>query len=103
MVLILILHLKFGGNMYCIMVYDINVKRLGKVFKVAKRYLHWVQNSVFEGELTFSQLRELKECINNIIDTNEDSVVFYVLQNNYYLNKEFLGIDKSWLTSNIID
>ncbi len=89
--------------MYCIMVYDINVKRLGKVFKVAKRYLHWVQNSVFEGELTFAQLRELKECINNIIDTNEDSVVFYVLQNNYYLNKEFLGIDKSWLTSNIID
>jgi CRISPR-associated protein Cas2 len=85
------------------MVYDINVKRLGKVFKVAKRYLHWVQNSVFEGELTFAQLRELKECINNIIDTNEDSVVFYVLQNNYYLNKEFLGIDKSWLTSNIID
>lgn len=94
---------KFGGNMYCIMVYDINLKRISKVFKIAKKYLHWVQNSVFEGELTPAQLRELKDTIANIIDHYEDSVVFYEMQNNFFLDKVYMGIDKSWLTSNIID
>ena len=35
---------------YFIAVYDINVKRGPKMLKLFRRYLNWVQNSVFEGE-----------------------------------------------------
>ena len=58
--------LKFGGNMYVILVYDINLeekagqKILNKVFKTCKKYLIHIQNSVFEGELLDSQAIKLK-------------------------------------------
>ena len=38
--------------MFIILVYDIDVKRVGKVLKKCREYLNWVQNSVFEGEIT---------------------------------------------------
>ncbi|HPO28372.1 MAG TPA: CRISPR-associated endonuclease Cas2, partial [Petrotogaceae bacterium] len=34
------------------MTYDIGEKRVSKVHKITKRYLNWVQRSVFEGEIT---------------------------------------------------
>ena len=51
--------------MYIILVYDINLdgtgnKVLRHVFKICKRYLTHVQNSVFEGELTQAQLNKLE-------------------------------------------
>jgi CRISPR-associated protein Cas2 len=46
--------------MYVIMVYDVNQARLGKVLKIGRRYLVWVQNSVLEGELSWAQLEKLK-------------------------------------------
>ena len=58
--------LKCGGNMYVILVYDINLeekegqKVLRKVFKTSKKYLVHIQNSVFEGELLESQALKLK-------------------------------------------
>ena len=53
--------LKCGGNMYVILVYDINLENkegqrvLRNVFKTCKKYLVHIQNSVFEGELLESQ------------------------------------------------
>lgn len=43
--------------MYCVLVYDISQdkdgrKVLPKVFKICKKYLHHIQNSVFEGDLS---------------------------------------------------
>ena len=35
--------------MFVIMVYDVNQKRVAKVLKIARKYLNWVQNSVFGG------------------------------------------------------
>ena len=58
--------LKCGGNMYVILVYDINLedddgkKALRNVFKTCKKYLIHIQNSVFEGELLDSQIIKLK-------------------------------------------
>ncbi|MEN2993717.1 MAG: CRISPR-associated endonuclease Cas2, partial [Thermodesulfovibrio sp.] len=46
--------------MRVILVYDINEKRVSKVLKTCRKYLHWVQNSVFEGELTEAKLEKLK-------------------------------------------
>ena len=58
--------LKCGGNMYVILVYDINLENkegqrvLRNVFKTCKKYLVHIQNSVFEGDITKVQLVKLK-------------------------------------------
>jgi CRISPR-associated protein Cas2 len=46
--------------MYVIVVYDVGEKRVGKMLKLCRQYLCWIQNSVFEGALSEAKLRELK-------------------------------------------
>ena len=46
--------------MYVIVVYDVGEKRVGKMLKLCRQYLCWIQNSVFEGELSEAKLWELK-------------------------------------------
>ncbi len=46
--------------MYVIAVYDVGKRRVGKMLKLCRRYLNWIQNSVFEGEITEAKLLELK-------------------------------------------
>ncbi|NPV30696.1 MAG: CRISPR-associated endonuclease Cas2 [Firmicutes bacterium] len=85
--------------MYVILVYDVNVSRVGKVLKTARRYLTWVQNSVLEGELTEATFRALRSDLARVIDTKEDSVLFYILGNEKYTRRELMGIQKggeSW-------
>lgn len=81
--------------MYVIMVYDVNVARVQKVLKVGRKYLTWVQNSVFEGELTEAQLARLQRTLGKIIDSQEDSVLFYILRTAHYLERRTLGIVKN--------
>lgn len=81
--------------MYYILVYDINVKRVGKMLKQVREYLNHVQNSVFEGELTKAQLTELKYKIGEIIDDKEDSVIIYCVGSKRWSSREVLGIEKS--------
>ncbi|MGB9825625.1 MAG: CRISPR-associated endonuclease Cas2 [Desulfofundulus sp.] len=38
--------------MYVIIVYDVGQSRVAKVCQYFKRFLHWVQNSAFEGEIS---------------------------------------------------
>lgn len=88
--------------MFVILSYDVHRKRVNKVHKIAKKYLNWIQNSVFEGELTMAQLAKLKSQIDEVIKPNYDSIVFYIYPNANFISKKFIGIDKSWLTSNIL-
>ncbi len=88
--------------MYCIVVYDIGEKRVVKMLKLLRGYLHWVQNSVFEGELTEGQVAEMMGCVETIMKKEEDSVVLYCLQNEKFLDRTMLGVDKSRLTSNFL-
>ena len=44
-----------GVNMYLVVVYDVQINRVNNVNKFLKEYLHWQQNSVFEGKVTQSQ------------------------------------------------
>jgi len=37
--------------MYVIAVYDIGEKRVGKMLKLMRRYLNWIQNSVLKVKL----------------------------------------------------
>ena len=61
-----------------IVTYDIaDPKRLRKVSKICGRYLKKVQKSVFEGELTKSQLYTLKEDLKKEMDESEDNIIIY--------------------------
>ncbi|WP_022856242.1 CRISPR-associated endonuclease Cas2, partial [Thermodesulfobacterium thermophilum] len=77
--------------MYVILVYDINEKRVQKVLKICRKFLHWVQNSVFEGEITEAKLFKLKQQLNHVIDPEEDSVVIYTFLTEKYSRREILG------------
>ena len=81
--------------MYVIIAYDVNVARVNRVKKFLRKHLNWVQNSVFEGELTKTDFEEVKLGLNEIIDREEDMVVFYILRSEKALKKEVLGFDKS--------
>ncbi len=78
--------------MYVIAVYDINEKRVNRVLKLMRRYLHWQQRSVFEGHLSESKIEELKSRCEMIIK-DEDTIKFYILESDKYLKREVLGMD----------
>lgn len=83
--------------MYCILVYDIGEKRVGKMLKLCRRYLNWIQNSVFEGELTEVQIKKLKSEAKQIMSEEEDSLIIFKSRNENWLEKEVVGIDKNEL------
>lgn len=86
--------------MYYILVYDVSSpKRLPKILKTCRRYLHWVQRSVFEGELTKSQFLDLKDEIKKIIDKKEDSVIFFAIRNKEVFRKETVGKELNTITN----
>ena len=87
--------------MYILIVYDVEVKRVTKVHKFLKRYLHWVQNSVFEGELTVAQIEELKSGLNKIIDKELDSILTFTAREARWLEKDVIGKERGE-TSNFI-
>ena len=88
--------------MFVILSYDVHRKRVHKVHKICKKYLNWIHNSVFEGELTMAQLRRLKLEIEEKIVPNYDSIIFYIYPNANYISKKFIGVDRSWFTTNIL-
>ena len=81
--------------MYVIAVYDCGEKRVGKMLRLCRKYLHWIQNSVFEGELTGVQLTELKIAAKKIMDKNEDSFILFTSRNPKWMDKEIIGIEKN--------
>lgn len=83
--------------MYVILVYDVNVKRVAKMLKLCRRYLHWIQNSVFEGELTEVQLKRLKAEIDQLIESGEDSVIIFSSRQSSWMEKEIVGVNKNEL------
>lgn len=61
--------------MLFLMMYDIHTpKRLYRIAKLMENYGKRVQYSVFEAELYPSQLKELLEKANSIIDPKTDSI-----------------------------
>ncbi len=100
--------LKCGGNMYVILVYDINLeekegqKVLRNVYKICKKYLVHIQNSVFEGELLESQMLKLETELNRYIRDDKDSVIVFKSRSQRWLDKEFLGMIEDDKTSNFL-
>ncbi|PKP56426.1 MAG: CRISPR-associated endonuclease Cas2 [Candidatus Altiarchaeales archaeon HGW-Altiarchaeales-1] len=85
--------------MYAIIVYDVAQERVSKVCQFLRRYLNWVQNSVFEGEITEGQLRAIKIGIGKIIDEEYDCILIYRVESKKWLNKEVMGIEKREVTN----
>ncbi|MEM3772025.1 MAG: CRISPR-associated endonuclease Cas2 [Candidatus Micrarchaeia archaeon] len=81
--------------MYVILVYDIKEDRVNKVLKCCRKYLNWIQNSVFEGEITEAKLEKLKSELKGIIKLDEDAIMFYILRESYFLKRESLGLTKN--------
>lgn len=80
--------------LFVILVYDVNQKRVAKVLKKCRQYLTWVQNSVFEGEISDANLKKLKMELNRIIEDEEDSVILYNLRTTKYSSREIMGQKK---------
>ena len=81
-------------DMYVILVYDIGEKRVGKMLKLCRKYLNWIQNSVFEGEITEVKLKELKYRAREIMDEESDSIIIFVSRNEKWLDKEIVGKER---------
>ena len=81
-------------EVYVILVYDIREERVAKVLKICRKYLNWVQNSVFEGEITLAKLEKLKTELNRAINDREDSVIIYRFRTLMYSKREVLGVEK---------
>ena len=81
--------------MYVVLVYDIDESRVNKVNKFLKRYLHWIQNSVFEGELTNSQYSIMVDDLKGIIEEEEDSIIIYRCSSEKAIKRITIGVDKN--------
>lgn len=82
--------------MYVVLVYDVSqeengAKRWSRIFKICKKYLTHIQNSVFEGELSKAQLAQLQKELNEYIDKELDSVIIFKSRQEKWLDKEFWG------------
>lgn len=92
--------------MYIVLVYDISFedegqKVLNKVFKICKKYLSHVQNSVFEGEITKPQLMQLQNELKQYIRKDKDSIIVFKSREERWLEKELWGIQED-KTSNFL-
>ncbi|SEG40668.1 CRISPR-associated endonuclease Cas2 [Algoriphagus boritolerans] len=83
--------------MYVILVYDIGERRVTKMLKLCRQYLNWIQNSVFEGEITEVKLKELLSVAKKIMKEEEDSVIIFKSRDEKWLEKEIIGIEKNSL------
>jgi CRISPR-associated protein Cas2 len=80
---------------YVIIVYDVGVERVNKIKKFLRTWLNWVQNSVFEGELTESEFIKVQQGIENIIDKESDSVIIFKLKDRKFIDRDIIGVDKN--------
>jgi CRISPR-associated protein Cas2 len=81
--------------MYVILVYDIKQERVGKMLKLCRRYLNWIQNSVFEGEITEVRLREMMVHARKFLREEEDSVLIFKSRDQKWLDKEVFGRERN--------
>ena len=92
--------------MYIVLVYDVSqaengARRWSRIFKICKKYLTHIQNSVFEGELSKGQLAQLQKELKEYIDKELASVIIFKSRQEKWLDKEFWG-RKDDLTSFIL-
>ena len=78
-----------------IIVYDVSVERVNKVCQFLRRFLNWVQNSVFEGELTKAEFARIEIGLKEIIDENQDSIMIYQFSDEKVIKRKHIGVRKA--------
>lgn len=79
--------------MYAIIVYDVDVSRNRAILTFLRTHLNWIQNSVFEGELTEAEFREVKTELEDLAEAH-DSIVIYALDSDRYMDKSVIGEER---------
>lgn len=67
------------------------------MLKLCRQYLNWIQNSVFEGELTEVKLKELIYKAKNIMNAEKDSIIVFSSRQEKWLEKQVIGKEKNEL------
>jgi len=78
-----------------ILVYDVDQKRVGKMLKLCRQYLNWIQNSVFEGEITEVKLKELLIKARKMLNEETDSIIVFKSREEKWMEKEVIGNEKN--------
>lgn len=81
--------------MYIILVYDCGEKRVEKMLRLCRKYLNWIQNSVFEGEITEAKLKELTLKAEAIMDLAQDSIIIFSGRTEKWMEKRIVGREPS--------
>ena len=69
------------------------------MLKLCRQYLHWIQNSVFEGEITEVVLKKLIVEAKRIMDEEADSIIIFKSRDQKWLDKAIIGKEKNSLDS----
>ncbi len=85
--------------MYVIIVYDVEERKVAKVHKYLKSKLNWIQNSVFEGELSQSEFVKTKSEIKKLINKKEDSVIIFIFRSSKYIKRLVIGIERNEISN----
>lgn len=80
--------------MYVIIAYDVSIERVNKVKSYLRTQLTWVQNSLFEGEISEARDMRIRKTLSELIDAERDTITIYTLQNKNNLEREDLGVTK---------
>jgi len=80
--------------MYVIAIYDVESKRCAKMLRLCRRYLHWIQNSVFEGEMTEVKIKEMVLEAEKIMQDKDSFILFKNKQKNFS-EKQIVGCERS--------
>ena len=87
---------------YAFLFYDVNEKRVQKVFKICKKYLSHFQYSVFRGEITPSNMILLSNELKKVIKKDEDFVCIIKLKNDNVFGEEILGCPRKDIGESLI-
>ncbi|MEW6655076.1 MAG: CRISPR-associated endonuclease Cas2 [Bacteroidota bacterium] len=85
--------------MYIIIVYDAGPKRGTKLLKFLRQHLIWVQNSVFEGEVTDSEFEVIVKGIKDRINKEKDSVIYFTFSSRNYSERGIIGVERNEIDS----
>lgn len=74
-----------------ILVYDFGERRVAKMLKLCRKYLNWIQNSVFEGEISEARLKEMLTLCKKFMKEEEDSIIIFSSMAQLSMEKRVIG------------
>jgi len=81
-------------KMKVILVYDVEQPRVARINKLLKKFLVWVQRSVFYGVIQKETLSELIDQLDTLIFNERDHVVIFIFDENVKMEEIHLGKNK---------